>query len=111
MVFAERLKHYRTLRGLSQTQLAKMTGIKQATISQIETGGNATSKHIFKLAEALSVPVYELDSTIPKPGSPLPQDILDVVNELMGMPDEDRQDVLASLRTTLAIVRKKTTIG
>lgn len=38
----EALRRYRTLAGLSQTQLAAKAGLRQATISQIEGGHGAT---------------------------------------------------------------------
>jgi len=37
-VLGERLKYFRTLRGLSQVQLAKDTKLSQSTIAQIESG-------------------------------------------------------------------------
>lgn len=36
------LRRYRTLAGLSQTQLGAKAGLRQATISQIESGHGAT---------------------------------------------------------------------
>lgn len=35
-IFSERLKYYRKLKGLNQTQLAKMVGVKANTISNYE---------------------------------------------------------------------------
>jgi len=36
------LRRYRTLAGLTQSQLAAKAGLRQATISQIEAGSSAT---------------------------------------------------------------------
>ena len=38
----EALRRYRTLAGLNQSQLAAKAGLRQATISQIESGHGAT---------------------------------------------------------------------
>lgn len=51
------LKSIRTSRRLSQTQLAEMVGINQATISKIENGNESvTLDLVFKIAAALNVP-------------------------------------------------------
>ncbi len=52
--------------GMSQTQLAELTGIPQSAIAKIEKGrGNPTLNTIVKLAEALGVWI-ELTPTAPK---------------------------------------------
>lgn len=63
MGIAENLKRLRTEARLSQPQLANRSGVSQQLISQIESGKNATTKHLPKLARALQVSVYEIDPT------------------------------------------------
>jgi transcriptional regulator with XRE-family HTH domain len=38
MTLSLRLREYRQRRGLSQAQLARMVGVRQATVSALETG-------------------------------------------------------------------------
>ena len=56
------LANLRKARRLSQSQLAEMAGVDQATISKIErgTGYNFTSDMLGKLADALKVTQAEL---------------------------------------------------
>lgn len=55
------LRHLRQARGLSQTQLATMAGVKQATISRIEQGVNHASIPVAeRIATALGVSVVDL---------------------------------------------------
>lgn len=58
-IFAERLKTARDeLRGLSQGQLAKRTGLQPSAISHFETGGRKASfDNLRKLANALDVTI------------------------------------------------------
>jgi len=62
--FSRALRRLRLLRGLSQEQLAEMTGIHQRTISRMEnttTEGYLPPPHqVTALARALKVPVAEL---------------------------------------------------
>ncbi|MFC1765492.1 helix-turn-helix domain-containing protein [Planctomycetota bacterium] len=54
--FAEHLKHIRQLKSLSQGDLAKLTGLKPAAISHLETGQQKPSfDTLVKLADALGV--------------------------------------------------------
>ena len=63
MLIGENLKKVRDEAGLSQTDLAKVSGVSQQLISQIERGINAHSKHLPKLARALGCKVTDLDPT------------------------------------------------
>ena len=59
--FGERLAKLRESKNLSQAKLAKMAGVPQSTIAQIETGRNKSTKRIIELAEALdTTPNYLL---------------------------------------------------
>ena len=60
--FGERLTKLRESKNLSQAKLAKMAGVPQSTIAQIETGRNKSTKRIIELAEALdTTPNYLLN--------------------------------------------------
>lgn len=54
---AERLRHARTMRGLTLRQLAEQTGLSNPFISQIETGrvNDVSALRLRKLARALKV--------------------------------------------------------
>ena len=56
--FGEALRRYRLSRGWSQTQLAQQVGLRQATISRIENGHDAT--RIDTLCAVLAVLDLEL---------------------------------------------------
>ena len=52
-----RLRHARKLKGLTQQVLAKSSGVKQATISELETGESKSpvGTNLIKLAQSLQV--------------------------------------------------------
>lgn len=58
---AENLRAAREAKKLSQPQLAKLSGVSQSLIGQIETGVVKSTKHIFKIAKALDKRAWELD--------------------------------------------------
>lgn len=55
MKLQDRLKQARKHAGLSQDQLAKQVGIKQASVSEIERGISKTSGYLVKMASACGV--------------------------------------------------------
>jgi transcriptional regulator with XRE-family HTH domain len=56
-----RLKARRLELQLTQNQLARMSGVSQQTIHNIEAGRNSSSRHLVKLADALSVSPHWLE--------------------------------------------------
>lgn len=54
------LRRVREAKGLSQLALAEEAGVRQATISELESGGAWTSETLGKLARALDVDPAEL---------------------------------------------------
>jgi transcriptional regulator with XRE-family HTH domain len=59
--FPDRIKYFRERRGLTQASLAKLTGLTQSTIAQIEKGSRDPSiSTVKKLAQALDVHVAVL---------------------------------------------------
>ena len=56
-VFPARLKQAREMRGINQSDLAKLCGLQPSAISHFETGGRAPSfDNLKRLSNALSVP-------------------------------------------------------
>lgn len=53
--FGERLKAARKAHGITQAELAKLAGISQTTIADIERGRNKGSTEVLKLAKSLEV--------------------------------------------------------
>lgn len=65
--FGRRVKVRREELGMKQPELAKASGIRQPTISNIETGRNQGSKYVARLAAILKVrPIWLTDGTGPK---------------------------------------------
>ena len=59
--FGGRVRYLRKLAGLSQEQVAELTGLSTKTISYIENSKNTLSfNKLPLLAKALNVPVYKL---------------------------------------------------
>jgi transcriptional regulator with XRE-family HTH domain len=59
--FGERVKEIRTLKGLSQEQLAHIADVHRTYIGMIERAEkNITLMNIEKIAKALNVPIIEL---------------------------------------------------
>lgn len=60
---AHNLTYLRKVRGLSQDQLAKLSGVPRTTISNIESGsGNPTLSNLIKISGTLQVSLEELMS-------------------------------------------------
>jgi transcriptional regulator with XRE-family HTH domain len=49
MSFGKKIKHYRKLRGLTQSELADEIGISQVRLSEIERGRDGTSKELMQV--------------------------------------------------------------
>ncbi len=61
--FARNVKHLRTLRGLTQAQMSKLSGLPRATWANLETGAaNPTLAVLLRVAQALQVSIEELVS-------------------------------------------------
>jgi transcriptional regulator with XRE-family HTH domain len=61
MKFSDKLSYLRNKRGLSQTELAKLSNISQQSISHFETGRGVPSRNnAIQLAKVLGVKVDDL---------------------------------------------------
>lgn len=59
--FPERIRHYRTKRGLSQQALADNIGVSRVSISRWENGHeNPTASNFVRLADYFMIPVDTL---------------------------------------------------
>uniref|UniRef100_UPI0035A24357 XRE family transcriptional regulator n=1 Tax=Metapseudomonas otitidis TaxID=319939 RepID=UPI0035A24357 len=58
----DRVKQARTFAGLTQEELAKLVGVSQPVISQLERGENLQSVHLLKIAEVCGVDPIWLSS-------------------------------------------------
>lgn len=58
---AQNVKRARARREISLSELARLSGVSKATLSQLETGsGNPTIETVFSLSRALALPISEL---------------------------------------------------
>lgn len=61
MRLGKRIKEIRKTKGLTQEQLAELTGLDRTTISRIESGNQQTEiYHIYRIATVLQVKVKDL---------------------------------------------------
>ncbi len=60
-IIGQRIRHYRTEKGLSQEKLAEMAGCHPTYIGQVERGEkNATLESVEKMASAMNLPLSKL---------------------------------------------------
>ena len=60
-IIGQRVRNYRTEKGLSQEKLAEMSGCHPTYIGQVERGEkNATLESIEKIASAMNIPLSKL---------------------------------------------------
>lgn len=67
-IVGKQIRYYRTLRNISQKELAKSVGVSAAYIAELENGGNSTNssvsmKNICKIADVLNVTLDILADT------------------------------------------------
>jgi transcriptional regulator with XRE-family HTH domain len=87
--FAEKLKHYRKLKGWSQGELADKAGLSQAFISDLERGAKApTLGTVRQIAQAFGIPVdmFVSDLYLPTQDLSLPDDIQKFLREQRYLP-------------------------
>jgi phage repressor protein C with HTH and peptisase S24 domain len=89
MLLKDQLKHFRDEKRLTQTGLARLSGVPQSVISDIEAGKTQVTRHLPQLAKALDVAPEQLDERfrsereIPESFSPIvPVDTVQNPSEL-----------------------------
>lgn len=88
LTLAERLTRLRGERSLTQTQLARLSGVRQGMISRIETGQSQSVKAVGKIAAALNVSVSWLQFGVLAPSDD-GQRLVEIF-ELLGAADRAR---------------------
>ena len=69
-IIGQRIRNYRTQKGLSQEKLAELAGCHPTYIGQLERGEkNATLESVEKIASAMDIPLSELFDKLGKSGS------------------------------------------
>ena len=102
----ERIRNYRTKKGLSQAQLAERANCHPSFICNVERGEKVpTIDTIFKICKALDLPMDELFENIivGDHKSEIPKKFYDVINAL---PESDQKE-LYDLLTVIINYRNK----
>ena len=69
-IIGQRIRNYRTQKGLSQEKLAELAGCHPTSIGQLERGEkNATLESVEKIASAMDISLSELFDKLGKSGS------------------------------------------
>ena len=99
MTFGERLKHFRKLKKMTQTDVADAIGVKKSTIAGYESGNRAPDvAKIKKIAAALGVSADELIGTeIKKEPTVKMDDKLKKIIELYPYAPEEIQDLIMTV--------------
>ncbi|GAW28958.1 helix-turn-helix domain-containing protein [Carboxydocella sp. ULO1] len=97
MDISERIVHLRTLRNISQYKLAKISGISQAGLSDIELGKKQpTVQTLDKILKALNVSWAEFFS---EETPDMPPDLRQLLQEAESLTPEQRQLLTAFLKS------------
>ncbi|MDR3056611.1 MAG: helix-turn-helix domain-containing protein [Prevotella sp.] len=107
-IFAENLATARTHRGLSQYDLAQMTGISRTAISHYEREGIIPpADRLERLADALAIPVHTLFKPCLKTANPA-TDVTDIdarsvkkLRDILSLSVADRNDLYRILNKML----------
>lgn len=99
---AHRLKKARTLRELSQPALAKLAGVSQGTIGNIEAGIRGGSTSLAQLAHVLQVRYHWLrdgdgEMDLPRSAWPISQDVLAALESADEPKRQQAEDVLRAV--------------
>lgn len=84
MNFGKRVKRARQLKGYSQKELGNLVGLKQSTISEIESSEESNTNKLIELAEALNVTTDYLNF-----GDDVPEEFLSTQN-----PNDDNRNFI-----------------
>jgi transcriptional regulator with XRE-family HTH domain len=95
--------------GLNQTELAKKAGIRQSTLSELETAGqkSVAADVAFLIAKTCGVRLeWLLFGTGPKHETPAPDGYAQILDDWVVLSDEARASLLAQLRELAHIARQ-----
>lgn len=99
---ADRLIYLRTVKGLTQADLATLAGTSQQAIQQAESGKARSPRYLPRLAKALDVPVEWLAlNEIPPQGAPRGMSEKDdeVLSTFKSMPPSDQQLIMELMKS------------
>ena len=98
-ILGQRIRNYRTARGLSQEKLAELSGCHPTYIGQIERGEkNATIESIEKIAVALGVSLSRLFEKLGSQEKDGPAVPLECYELILSKTKEEQESLLALLR-------------
>lgn len=105
-----RLRYARKLRGLTQVKLAKASGVKQASISEVETGESKSPSgtNLFSLAQSLKVnPEWLAHGKGPmdRKEDPLPPEAVSVARDWLLLAPEVRTKLADMIHELAATAR------
>lgn len=97
--FGAQLRQLRRQRGMTQEQLAEISGYHATHIANMERGRNLPSfEAVFRLARALGVPVAELLAAVDEPSTSQSAEALqEQIQELLRRCDREQLSVLLRL--------------
>lgn len=109
----ERLKRLRTERNLTQEQLAKEAGVKQATISGIESGSRVKqSASLIEIAEVLGIDGFYLKYGYgKKTKSSLTDQESVLINDFRALTDAQRIEYSTAVATQAELNKARAKIG
>lgn len=99
---ADRLIYLRTVKGLTQADLAMLAGTSQQAIQQAESGKARNPRYLPRLAKALDVPLEWLTlNEAPRQGAPRGMSEKDdeVLSTFKSMPPSDQQLILELMKS------------
>ncbi|WP_438712354.1 helix-turn-helix domain-containing protein [Aquimarina muelleri] len=113
MDIAERIKLFRTNKGLSQKEVALSVGIDQAQYSRIESGKvEPTISSLQKIADALEIKVVELFSEEqPIDVNSYDQDIINKLRLLDELEDIEKKSIFNIIDIAISKKRLKDTLS
>ena len=101
--FGDRIKYYRALKGLTQSELAKKIGKTEETVSNIERGLNSTKLEVIQdIARALSIDIMQLFDFV-KDGEIKDKEKFALIKEVVAILNEKDRKFISGL---LQVLRK-----
>lgn len=99
---ADRLIYIRTVKGLTQADLAMLAGTSQQAIQQAESGKARSPRYLPRLAKALDIPVEWLAlNEMPSQDAPrgMSEQDDEVLSSFKSMPPSDQQLILELMKS------------